>query len=45
MRHVFLMIWAVCTVVNHGIDFRPSQTRWQALFSPLAAWVISFLSF
>ncbi|MCZ4058950.1 cyd operon protein YbgE [Pantoea sp. LMR881] len=36
----FLVIWAVCAGVIHGVGFRPKQTRWQALFSPLPALLI-----
>ena len=38
--HGLLMIWAVCAGVIHGTGFRPLQTRWQALFSPLPAMIV-----
>lgn len=33
----FLMMWAVCTGVIHGVGFRPRRLRWQAFFTPLPA--------
>ncbi|KGT88020.1 cyd operon protein YbgE [Enterobacter cancerogenus] len=41
--HGLLMIWAVCTGVIHGTGFRPLQTRWRAVFSPLPAMVVLIL--
>ncbi|MGB9097988.1 cyd operon protein YbgE [Erwinia sp.] len=35
-----LMMWAVCTGVIHGVGFRPRRLRWQAIFSPLPAWIV-----
>jgi len=39
----FLMMWAVCTGVIHGVGFRPHRLRWRALFSPLPAQIILML--
>ncbi|MFC3394971.1 cyd operon protein YbgE [Brenneria rubrifaciens] len=36
----FLLIWAVCAGVVHGVGFRPRRVRWRAFFSPLPAFVI-----
>ncbi|MDW8846158.1 cyd operon protein YbgE [Erwinia sp. MMLR14_017] len=36
----FLMMWAVCTGVIHGVGFRPRYLRWQLFFSPLPAWCV-----
>jgi len=39
-----VLIWAVCIGVIHGVGFRPQQTRWQALFSPLPAMLLLFIA-
>jgi len=39
-----VLIWAVCSGVIHGTGFRPQQTRWQALFSPLPAMLVLFIA-
>lgn len=39
-----LLIWAICSAVIHGVGFRPQQTRWQALFSPLPAVGVLFIA-
>ncbi|WP_409306305.1 cyd operon protein YbgE [Pectobacterium sp. B1J-3] len=36
----FLLIWAVCAGVVHGVGFRPQRVRWRAFFAPLPAFVI-----
>ncbi|MBJ7221652.1 MULTISPECIES: cyd operon protein YbgE [unclassified Brenneria] len=36
----FLLIWAVCAGVVHGVGFRPRRLRWRAFFAPLPAFVI-----
>ncbi|GLR10027.1 cyd operon protein YbgE [Mixta theicola] len=33
----FVLIWAVCAGVVHGVGFRPGQVRWQMFLSPLLA--------
>ncbi|URQ61893.1 cyd operon protein YbgE [Pantoea alhagi] len=33
----FLLIWAVCAGVVHGVGFHPRRVRWQLFFSPLLA--------
>ena len=35
--HGFLIMWAVCAGVIHGVGFRPKSTLWQGLFCPLLA--------
>lgn len=39
-----VLIWAVCTGVIHGVGFRPQKSRWQALFTPLPAMLVSGLT-
>ncbi|MFB6327069.1 cyd operon protein YbgE [Pantoea deleyi] len=39
-----VLIWAVCTGVIHGVGFRPQKSRWQALFTPLPAMLVSGLA-
>ena len=39
-----VLIWAVCSGVIHGVGFRPQQTRWQALFSPLPAMLVLIIA-
>ncbi|MBP2170389.1 cyd operon protein YbgE [Erwinia toletana] len=36
----FVMMWAVCSGVIHGVGFRPRRLRWRAFFSPLPAQII-----
>ncbi|AYN29560.1 cyd operon protein YbgE [Buttiauxella sp. 3AFRM03] len=38
--HGFLLMWAVCTGVIHGVGFRPRKVLWQGVFSPLPAQVV-----
>ncbi|MGC8423520.1 cyd operon protein YbgE [Mixta calida] len=33
----FLLIWATCAGVVHGVGFRPRRLRWRCFFSPLPA--------
>ena len=33
----FVLMWAVCAGVVHGVGFRPRRVRWQTFFSPLLA--------
>lgn len=33
----FLIMWAVCTGIIHGVGFRPRRIRWKAVFTPLPA--------
>ncbi|SQI41594.1 cyd operon protein YbgE [Leminorella richardii] len=33
----FLVMWAICTGVVHGVGFRPKKTLWKAFFTPLPA--------
>ena len=35
--HGFLIMWAVCAGVIHGVGFRPKAVHWQGLFCPLIA--------
>ncbi|MCT4710800.1 cyd operon protein YbgE [Enterobacteriaceae bacterium H11S18] len=35
--HGFLLMWAVCAGVIHGVGFRPRKALWQGLFCPLIA--------
>ncbi len=34
--HGFLLMWAVCAGVIHGVGFRPRAIHWQGLFRPAA---------
>jgi cyd operon protein YbgE len=34
--HGFLLMWAVCAGVIHGVGFRP-KFHWQGIFCPLIA--------
>ncbi|WP_275555420.1 cyd operon protein YbgE [Mixta sp. Marseille-Q2659] len=36
----FLLMWAVCAGVIHGVGFRPHRVRWQTFFSPLLALIV-----
>lgn len=36
----FLIMWAVCAGVIHGVGFRPESTLWQGLFCPLLADIV-----
>ncbi|MGL4858170.1 MAG: cyd operon protein YbgE [Enterobacteriaceae bacterium] len=36
----FLIMWAVCAGVNHGVGFRPRALIWQTFFSPLLALIV-----
>lgn len=38
--HGFLLMWAVCAGVIHGVGFRPKAVHWQAVFCPLIAFLI-----
>ncbi len=38
--HGFLIMWAVCAGVIHGVGFRPKSLRWQGLFCPLLADIV-----
>ncbi|YCI80576.1 cyd operon protein YbgE [Enterobacteriaceae bacterium] len=33
----FLLMWAVCAGVIHGVGFRPRVVVWQGIFCPLIA--------
>lgn len=33
----FLLIWAVCAGIIHGVGFRPKAVHWQGVFCPLIA--------
>lgn len=35
--HGFLLMWAVCAGVIHGVGFGPRKALWQGLFCPLIA--------
>ncbi len=35
--HGFVLMWAVCAGVIHGVGFRPKAVLWQGIFSPLLA--------
>ncbi|MDF7680252.1 cyd operon protein YbgE [Enterobacteriaceae bacterium ESL0689] len=37
IQHGFLLIWAVCAGVIHGVGFRLQTPLWQAFFCPLIA--------
>jgi cyd operon protein YbgE len=48
--HGFLLMWAVCTGVIHGVGFRPRAIHWQGIFVRLSLilcsfWACSFSSF
>ena len=32
--HGFLIMWAVCAGVIHGVGFRPKAVYWQGIFCP-----------
>lgn len=36
----YLIMWAICAGVVHGVGFRPRKTRWKAFFTPLPAMAI-----
>jgi len=36
----FLLMWAVCTGIIHGVGFRPRAAHWQGIFSPLLADIV-----
>ena len=36
----FLLMWAVCAGVIHGVGFRPRSLVWQGVFCPLIAMVV-----
>ena len=36
----FLMMWAVCSGVIHGVGFRPAALQWQGIFCPLIADIV-----
>ncbi|BCU56402.1 cyd operon protein YbgE [Enterobacter kobei] len=36
----FLMMWAVCSGVIHGVGFRPAALHWQGIFCPLIADIV-----
>lgn len=38
--HGFLLMWAVCTGVIHGVGFRPRAVHWQGIFCPLLADIV-----
>ena len=38
----FLLMWAVCAGVIHGVGFRPRSIIWQGVFCPLIALVVLF---
>ncbi len=38
--HGFLLMWAVCSGVIHGVGFRPRAVHWQGIFCPLIADIV-----
>lgn len=40
--HGFLIMWAVCAGVIHGVGFRPKAPLWQGIFCPLVADLVLF---
>ena len=36
----FLLMWAICAGVVHGVGFRPIKLRWQLFFCPLLADIV-----
>jgi len=36
----FVLMWAICAGVIHGVGFRPRKLRWQTFFSPLLADIV-----
>ncbi|NIY47354.1 cyd operon protein YbgE [Cedecea colo] len=38
--HGFLLMWAVCAGVIHGVGFRPQKALWQGIFCPLLAQLV-----
>lgn len=38
--HGFLLMWAVCAGMIHGVGFRPRKILWQGLFCPLIAQLV-----
>ena len=38
--HGFLIMWAVCAGVIHGVGFRPKAIHWQGIFCPLIADIV-----
>lgn len=43
MWHGFIIIWAVCTGIIHGVGFKPQKLRWRIFFTPLPAMIILIL--
>lgn len=41
----FLMIWAVCAGVIHGVGFRPRRVLWQGIFCPMLADIVLLTAF
>lgn len=40
--HGFLLIWAVCAGVIHGVGFRPQMLHWKGIFCPSVAVLVMF---
>ena len=38
--HGFLLMWAVCAVVIHGVGFSPQAVHWKGIFCPLIADIV-----
>lgn len=38
--HGFVLMWAICAGVIHGVGFRPRKLLWQTFFSPLLADIV-----
>ena len=38
--HGFLLMWAVCAGIIHGVGFRPRAVHWQGIFCPLIADIV-----
>ena len=36
----FLLMWAICAGVIHGVGFRPRRLLWQTFFCPLLADIV-----
>ena len=40
--HGFLLMWAVCAGVIHGVGFRPKALHWKGIFCPAVAMLVMF---
>ena len=41
--HGFIIIWAVCAGVIHGVGFKPMKARWRVIFTPFLTMIVMIL--